>query len=157
MAEKTTFIKIDRNILRWRWYRNSNTKSVFLHLLLTANVADNDFETITVHRGQLVISRKHLALELGMSEQEVRTALDHLKSTSEITSKAYAKYTVITILNYDMYQKVTRTSTSNQPTTNQQSTSNQPQYKNNKNNKKEKNNALQGECHTDFDVQKYDF
>ena len=29
MAEKSTFIKLDRNIVKWRWYKDINTFKVF--------------------------------------------------------------------------------------------------------------------------------
>ena len=108
---------------------------VFVHLLLKANIKDHDFEDITVHRGQVVTSRKHLSLELRISEQAVRTALNHLKSTNEITIETTSKYTIISIINYNLYQN----KPDNQPTINQQSTSNQPQSKNDKKEKNEKN------------------
>jgi DNA replication protein DnaD len=132
MSEKSTFIKLNRKILKWRWYQDANTFRVFVHLLLLANVTDRDFEQVTVRRGQLVTSRKHLSRDLKISEQSVRTALEHLKSTSEITISTTSKFSIITINNYDLYQRVTHSPTSNQPATNQRPTSNQPQYKNGK-------------------------
>lgn len=30
------FIKLSRNILKWEWYKDSNTKAVWLHCLLMA-------------------------------------------------------------------------------------------------------------------------
>ena len=137
MAEKSTFIKLDRNILKWRWYKNSNTMRLFVHLLITANVATHDFEGITIHRGQTATSYPSLANSLKMTIQEVRTALGHLKSTGEVTVKRYPKYTVVTILNYNAYQKTTAKSTHNQQSSNSQATVNQQQLKNIKN---EKNN-----------------
>lgn len=122
MADKTTFIKIDRNILNWRWYSNANTMRVFIHILLKANIREKNFENITVSRGQLVTSRKSLSSELGISEQSVRTALEHLKATNEITIQGTSKYSIITVKNYDNYQGAPDKSTNNQPTTNQQST-----------------------------------
>ena len=132
------FIKLNRNILSWRWYSDVITFRVFLHLLLKANYKDGEFEIHTIKRGQLVTGRKSLAKELKLSEQSIRTALEHLKSTNEITIKATSKYSIITINSYDKYQSVTNTSTNNQPTANQQPTSNQQQYKKNKKDKKER-------------------
>ena len=48
MAETTTFIKLDRNIRSWRWYKDPNTMRVFIDLLLDANISDRDFMGITV-------------------------------------------------------------------------------------------------------------
>ena len=117
------WIKIDRSILTWRWYTDTNTKIVFLHLLLTANYEDRDYKNITVHRGEVLTTQARLAEELGLSRQQVRSALDRLKSTNEITTSQNSKYTVISIPNYDYYQS---SQPSEQPTNNQQITSKQP-------------------------------
>ena len=97
--------------------------------MLKANYCEREFENITVKRGQLVTSRKQLADETGISEQSIRTALVHLKSTNEITTRATSKFTIITIVNYEEWQSTTNISTNDQPTTNQQSTNDQPQCK----------------------------
>ncbi len=144
MATPTTYIKLDRNIQRWRWYTNANTMRVFLHLLLNANIEDHDFEKITVHRGQLVSSIGKIAEALELSPRNVRTAIEHLKSTNEMTHTAYPKYSLFTILNYDLYQSVsTSKSTDNRQASDKQSTSNRQQLKNirtYKEYKNEKNN-----------------
>lgn len=132
------YLKLSRKILSWRWYKDSNTARLFLHLMLKANHTDGEFEAHTIKRGQLVTGRKALALELGISEQEVRTALNHLKSTNDITINTTSKYSIITMLNYEEFQTPTNALTNNQPATNQQLTSSQPQY--NKDKKYNKNN-----------------
>lgn len=144
------FIKLDRNILNWRWYKNANTLKLFMHLLIIANYSDAEFENQVVKRGQLITGRKKLSEDTGLSEQEVRTALNHLISTKEITIKSSKKYSLITINNYDYFQDATNAlvsqSTNNQPTTNQQLTNNQPQYKNNNKEKNNKNNKNNKNC-----------
>lgn len=140
MTDKSTFVKVDRNILHWRWYQDANTFRVFLHLILMANVKDHDFEKITVHRGEFVTSLASLSRQLNISVQSARTALDHLKATGEITSRIYPHYRVISIVGYDRYQAIsTKQPTSNQQAGNKQPTSNQQQSKNDKNGKNEKN------------------
>ena len=152
MTEKG-FIKIDRNILNWRWYHDLNTFKVFIHLLFKANYKDSEFKKHTIKRGQLVTGRKALSKELEMSEQSIRTALEHLKSTNEITITPTSKYSIITINSYNKYQDVNQhinqRLTSNQPTTNQQVTNNQPQYKKNKKNKKERMQEYNSACAQD--------
>lgn len=120
-------IFLDRKIKEWRWYQEGNTSRLFIHLLLSVNYEDRHFENITVHRGEIVTSSSKLAEELRLSRQNIRTALNHLKSTGEITTKQHSKFTVITINNYNVYQDLTTLLTSNQPAANQQLTSNQPQ------------------------------
>lgn len=104
MAEQSTWIKLDRNILEWGWYKDANTKCLFIHLLLKANIKDAAFMGVTVHRGQLATSYANLSRETGMSIKSVRTALNHLKSTGEVASRAYHDFSLITIENYDRYQ-----------------------------------------------------
>lgn len=153
------FIKIDRNIVNWRWYHDQNTFRVFFHLLLNANYKDGEFQKHTIKRGELVTGRKALAKELNISEQGIRTALDHLKSTNEITITPTSKYSIITITNYDKYQNVTSTSTNNQPTSNQQTTSNQPHHKNNKkykNIRKQEDSAYARERNASYTLEDFD-
>ena len=92
---------------------------VFLHLLLSANVEDHDFRHVTIHRGQVATSYEALANALGLSVQNVRTAIAHLKSTGVLTSKAYSKFQVLTIVSWDLYQcELTGKLTDNQQATN---------------------------------------
>lgn len=139
MAEKSTFIKIDRNITEWRWYKDSNTFRVFLHLIVTANFKPYEFENVTIERGQVATSHERIANTLNLTIQQVRTALGHLKATGEITAKTYRRFQVISIVNYDLYQGTsTGTSTGYQQADNTLITPYQQQYKNDKESKNEK-------------------
>ena len=102
--EPTTWIKLDRNILEWGWYKDPNTKAVFLHLLLSANVEDRVFKGETIHRGELATSIGNIAESVGITYDQARTALKHLKSTTEITTKTKPRHIVITVVNYNKYQ-----------------------------------------------------
>lgn len=106
MAEKSSFIKLDRNILQWGWYKNANTFRVFVHLLISANIRANTFEGILIKRGEVATSVFSLAENLGLTEKQVRTALSHLKSTGEITSRRGSRYQIIRVENYDKYQSM---------------------------------------------------
>ena len=140
MGEKTTFIKLDRSIEKWRWYKDGNTMRVFLHLLLNANVVPHDFENITIERGSLATSYDSLSGTLNLTKHQVRTAITHLKDTGTITSKIHKKFQVITIVNYDYYQR--SNAPSNPPSAHPDRTLSAPswhQYNNVKNDKNEKN------------------
>lgn len=130
------FLKVDRKIMSWRWYKNGNTFRLFMHLLLSANFEEAQFEEHTIKRGQVVTGRKKLSDDTGMTEREIRTALKHLKTTNDITIKTTSKYSIITIVNYEAFQGATNTLTSDRPASDQQTTSYRPQYKKNKKNKK---------------------
>lgn len=98
------YIKIDRKILEWEWYKNLNTCRLFFHILLKANWKDGKFEGMEVPRGSFVSSISGLSEETGLTIREVRTAIEHLKATGELTSKAYSKFTLFTVNNYCLYQ-----------------------------------------------------
>jgi len=99
-------IKLDRKILEWEWYKNINTKVLFIHMLLRANWKDGKFEGVDVPRGSFVSSLQILASETSLTVNEVRTAILHLKTTGEITSKSHRKFTVFSIKNYGSYQDI---------------------------------------------------
>lgn len=103
------FIKIHRRMLKWEWYKDTNTKVLFLHCLLKANWKDGRFQGIEVPRGSFVTSLSTLSEELSSKEQtftvqNVRTSLKHLTLTGELTSKSYSKYRIITVNKYNEYQ-----------------------------------------------------
>lgn len=124
------YIKLFRTMQEWEWYSDPITKAVFLDLLLNANYKDSRFKGVEVKRGQVVFGRKECAERLGISERNVRTAINHLKSTSEVTIKVTNRFSVVTIENYEKYQgevsevtsKVTSKVTSNRPASDQQLT-----------------------------------
>lgn len=118
------YIKLHRKLTKWEWYHNANTFRVFIHLLLTANYEPRRFEGKVIDRGQRIASLSSLAKELKMSVREVRTSLEHLKSTGEISLISTARFTVFTINNYEEYQKIDFAQVSyNNLTTVQKSTS----------------------------------
>lgn len=104
-----SWIKLYRSFMQWEWYTDSNTKSVFIHLLLTANIEDKVYHGVLVRRGETITSYRSLSTSLKLSERQARTAIKHLKSTGEITSKICNKFSLITIVNYEKYQDSTKT------------------------------------------------
>ena len=108
MADKSTFIKIDRNILNWRWFQNSKIYHVFTWLLLKANIKDGHFQKDIIHRGSLVTSNASIADGCGLTIQNVRTALANLEETGEITRLSRNHYQIITVVNYEEYQSDSR-------------------------------------------------
>ena len=127
------FIALHRSLLSWGWHTDPATGWLFVNLLLMANWTDSEWQGMTIERGQLVTGRKALAAQTGLSEQTVRTSLNRLKSTNEITIASTNKFSVITIVNYGKFQDVpemptstlTSNLTNNQPAANQQLTTNE--------------------------------
>lgn len=98
------FIKLHRQIIDWEWYTDAATKSVFIHILLSACYDECRFMGQSVTRGQYMTSLNRLSRDLNLSVRQVRTALTRLEKTGEIDTQATNKSTLITICNYDSYQ-----------------------------------------------------
>jgi hypothetical protein len=132
MTNQHGWIKLHRQILEWEWYSDNNCFRLFLHLLLKANHKEKRFKGIELKVGSIVTSRDLLARETGLSSQQIRTALNKLISTNEITSETSSQGTILQIVSYEKYQVSTNEITNEQPTSNQRVTTN-------KNVNKEKN------------------
>ena len=126
ILDDKNWIKLSSRMLDWEWYKDQNTKALFIHCLLKANWKDGKFEGMIIPRGSFVTTIDLLTKELGLSIQEIRTALKHLILTNELTSKNTNKYRVITVKNYELYQQANKQTnkqlTSKQQTTNKQLT-----------------------------------
>jgi len=144
-----SFITVDRKILKWEWYQDVKVFHLFLYFLLRANWEDGRWKGIDVKRGQLITGRLQLSKDTGLSEREIRTCQEKLKTTGEVTIKTTSKYSIITICKYDVYQiKFDKNDQHidqhiDQPKTNQRPTSDQQTTTNNTlNNNKEDNNKF---------------
>lgn len=119
--QESGFVKISRSILDWGWYEDVVTRCVFIHCILRANWKDTEWKGQKIKRGQFITSLASLARETGFTVQQTRTALDHLKSTGEITNLSTPQYRIVTVNNYDKFQQVTKQTTSYQQTINKAS------------------------------------
>lgn len=130
------FIKLHRKLIEWEWYSDINVTRVFIHCLLEANHKDNKWRGQVIKRGSFITSYEKLAIATTLTVQQVRTALNKLKSTSEITYKSTSYNSIITINNWDKYQLDNKQN--NKQITNEQQTNNK-QITTNKNDKNVKN------------------
>lgn len=118
------YIKLYRKMTDWGWYKDQNTKDVFLHLLLEACYEPCFFRNANLKAGQIATTVKEIKEKTGISEQSIRTSLNRLKSTNEITIETTNKFSIITLNNYADYQGANNQS-NNQLTNNQQTTNKQ--------------------------------
>ena len=95
-------------MVAWEWYSNPTTFCVWMHLLIEANHETKQWHGFEITAGQLVTSLHSLAKSTGLSVQQIRTALNNLKSTHEITMLATKKFSIVTICMYDEYQSQKR-------------------------------------------------
>ena len=130
------WIKLHRKLIEWEWFHCPDVAHLFIYLLLKANHKDGSWQGIPIAAGQLLTGRKRLSDETGLSQQKIRTCLNKLKSTSDITIKSTSRFSLITVCNYSTYQlkdkdvnqhpnqQPNQQLTSDQPTINQQLTTN---------------------------------
>ena len=121
-----------------------------MYCLLKANWKTKKWRGIEIKRGSFITSRHKLAQELRLTEREIRTALEHLETTNEVTKCGNSKYTVITVVKYDDYQtndqqndqemtdKTTNRKTNKRPTNDQLTTTTEERKKENKEKNKKK-------------------
>lgn len=140
------FITLHRKLLLWEWYSHIPTKTLFIHCLLRANHEKSNWRGNEIKRGQFITSIKKLSEETGLSEKQVRTSLDNLISTNELGKQSSNLNTLISVLNYDIYQtkgnpngnpKANERQTKGNPTDKQRATNNNDNNDNNDNNEEQ--------------------
>lgn len=142
------YIRLHRSLLDWEWYRNANTRSVFIHLLLKACWEDEIYQGYEIKAGQVLTTIKELSSELDLTVRQTRTALNNMQKSNQIAIKTTNKNTLITIENWRYYQSDTEQNdkqndkqTTN-TTTNKRQTNDKPTFISKKQkSKKEKNNS----------------
>jgi len=140
------YIKLWRKIVDWSWYQDANTLATFIHLIIKCNHKDTVYMGHPVPRGSCVCGRFKLSKDIGLSERSVRTCLEHLKSTNDLTIKTTNKFSIISIANYESYQGETTSKASNKTTFNRPTTDQQPTTsKECKEHKNEKNTTYSNE------------
>lgn len=98
------FIVIRRQLLDWEWFDDLNTLGVWIYILLETNWKDNSWHGMEIPRGSALLSYEKIAQKLKISKQSARTAIDHLKSTGEITCQSTRYGLLINVINYTKYQ-----------------------------------------------------
>lgn len=102
--KKEGFITLHRSILNWEWWGDMNVRNLFIYCLLKANYKDTKWQGIEIKRGSFVASLSSLSEGVGITQKQIRTALDKLINSGELASKKTNKYRIITVKNYSLYQ-----------------------------------------------------
>jgi hypothetical protein len=131
------YVKVWRKLEDSGLLQMPNTLALFMFLLMKASRTKRKVGTSTgvieLLPGQYISGRKQLSELLEQGEQQIRTSLARLENMEIITSTPTSRFSIYTIVNYELYQdndqKLTSNSTSNQPapqpTDNQQLTTKQ--------------------------------
>lgn len=129
------FVQLHKKICDWEWYTDVPTCKLFFHILLKCNYKEAKWKWKVIKPWEFITSLEHLSLETGLTRQQVRTAINKLKSTWEITHYSTNEYTTLALNNWESYN--TRDNTQ---ITNEQQTDNKRTTTTNKNNKEYKEN-----------------
>jgi len=105
-----------------------------IRCLVMANHVDKWWNGNLIMRGSFATSIESLRSKGKSTTQRTRTALKVLRDIEFLTTKTTSQYTLVTIVNYDLYQdkksKVTNKVTNNQQTDNKRITNGQQQLNN---------------------------
>lgn len=104
MNKEGGFIKIYRSMLQWEWHDEPLTVATWHYCLLRANWEKTRWHGEVIDQGQFITSLKHMAKDIGITVSQLRTSIKHLKSTHNIASQSTSKGTLITVVNYGLYQ-----------------------------------------------------
>ena len=113
------YVKLFRKLADWEWYKVKNTKDLFIHCLIKANYQDKKYKGRIINSGSFVTSYSKLADELGLTTQEIRTAIRNLRRTQNITCETTNQDSTITVLNWALYQSNEECDTTSEITINQ--------------------------------------
>lgn len=133
------FVQLHKKICEWEWYTDIPTCKLFFHILLKCNYKEAKWRGIEVKPGDFITSFDHLAKETWLSVRQVRTALEHLETTWEVTKQSTSQYTILTLTNWGTYNiRDDKQSTNGWQTDDKQSTTTN-KYNKEKKEKKEYN------------------
>lgn len=99
-----SYIRLDRKMLTWEWADDPNMVALWIRILLDANYYENQWHGEIYESGSFPTSIHKLSKETGLSERSVRTCLNKLKSTHEVTIKPTSKGTKIIVNKWAFYQ-----------------------------------------------------
>ena len=112
------FVKDYRSKLDWEWFTDPKTAHLWEYICLRVNYEPSRFRGIEIRRGEMLESIKTISKNTGLSEKNVRTALEHLKSTGEVACKRTRYGLLINAIKYAHFQsqeRETGTQTGTQP------------------------------------------
>ena len=89
-------------------YNDSQAVHLWIHLLLKATHKEINLLVggikVNLKVGQLLTGRKSLSKETGINESKINRILKLLKNEQLIEQQTTNKYSIITVLNWDLYQ-----------------------------------------------------
>ncbi len=102
------YVRLWRKSLDAGWIRNHKLWAFWTYCLMKASHQEYDaivgLQVIRLMPGQFIFGLKRAAEETGLSVREIRTILEFLKKAENLTIKTTNKFSIITIVNWPIYQ-----------------------------------------------------
>lgn len=120
------WIKLHRKSIKNGWLKNHKLWTFWCYCLLKASGVDSqtleNYNQVKLKRGQFIFGLKKASKEIRMSVQSIRTCITFLESSGNINKQSNNQFSIITVLNYNVYNSSENKSTD--LLTNAQQTSN---------------------------------
>lgn len=130
------YVKLWRKSLDAGWIKNHKLWAFWTYCLMKASYKEFDaivgLQVVHLLPGQFIFGRKKASKETGLTEQEIRTIIDFLRKAGNLTIKTTNKFSVITIINWPIYQSeaIENNQLINQQLTNKEPHTRIKEYKN---------------------------
>lgn len=98
------YVRDYRSTVNWEWFTDVNTAHLWEYIRLRVNYEPSRFRGMVIQRGEMIESISTMAVRTGLTPRKVRTALDHLKSTGEVTCKPTRYGMLICAVKYAFFQ-----------------------------------------------------
>lgn len=124
------WVCIPQSLLEESWWKDINTRLIFIHCLLSANNYDNDVDGFVIPQGSFITTTNDLSAKIGLTHKQVRIALHKLSDLGIVSVTTHAgtnrllqltikradqradqkadqranRFTMITICNYEFYK-----------------------------------------------------
>ncbi len=102
------WIKLHRQLVTNGWLKNHKLFTFWIYCLLKATHKPIKvivgYQEVHLEAGQFIFGRRKAVKEIGLSEQEIRTCVDSLRKRKNLTIKSTHRFSIITIMNWDIYQ-----------------------------------------------------
>lgn len=102
------YVYISREFMKLDVFKNADAWMVFMWCMFLAQYEETKVKVgskiITLHPGQLIISRRLIAESLNMNERDVYKCLNCLEKEGLISVKAIGGWKLVTIIDWDKYE-----------------------------------------------------
>lgn len=131
------WIKLHRSLLNWEWFTDPKVAHFFTYCLLKASHNNYRWRGKKLDVGQFPFGLNKASIETGLSVRSIRTCINKLKSTNELTIVTSTQGSVITVVNWNKFQNATSDTANERQTSDKQTTTT-----NKVNNKNKVNNNI---------------